>query len=101
MWAIKHINTNCINVSHGEIVSTQHGAEFTTQAYIMAFNAKTYRINRWARDAYKTVECARREKASPFCDAKRVRFLVRLARFEMRCHLIARGNAVPAYPIGA
>lgn len=65
----------------------------------MAFNAKTHRINKWARDAYKTLARARSEKASPFGDPKRVSFLVNMARWEMRVHLQARGAAVGAYPL--
>ncbi len=65
----------------------------------MAFNSKTYHTNKAARTAYKDLETARREKASPYCDSKRVALYVRFARASMRMHLIMRGEKVSAYPL--
>lgn len=66
----------------------------------MAFNAKTYRINKYAREAYRQLEVARSERAAGrFCDPVRVGLYVRLARSDMRMHLIMRGDAVQPYPI--
>lgn len=65
----------------------------------MAFNSKTYHTNKQRRTAYATLERARSEKASPYCDPKRVAFLARCARSEMRMHLVMRGESVGYYSI--
>lgn len=105
-----HDNGGIVSCSH-QLTSRQEICEIGLDVYDktykiggngdthMAFNAKTYRINKWARDAYKTLDRARSEKSSPFCDPKRVQFLARMARFEMRCHLSARGLDVQSYSV--
>lgn len=65
----------------------------------MVFNSKTYHANKTRRKAYKTLDMARREKASPYCDPARVRRLVRIARNGMRLGMMMRGDNVPYYRI--
>ena len=62
----------------------------------MAFNANTYRMNKWRKSAWNNLEAAREIKARVLAgeaydwEAPRISFLVKMALSDMRLYLSAK-----------